>query len=321
MIELQKVTTKKRPSSLYGFGRLGDDIRRNYLLYIMLIPLILFYGIFCYGPMYGIIIAFKDFSMGKGIMGSPWTSDFGFRHFIDFLTGSDFKIVFPNTIMLSLGLIVFSFPAPIIFAILLNEVKNVWFKRGIQTITYIPYFISVMVVCGLLYTFLGRDGLVNDLIEFFGGTRSNLLANPSYFKTIFIVSDIWQNLGWGSIIYIAAIAGIDQELYEASSIDGAGRFRQMLCITLPGILPTVLTLFILRMGSVFSVSYEKVILLINDMNRSKAEVISSHVYRRGMIDADYSYSTAVGLFNNILNFTVLLITNHISKKMTETSLW
>ena len=315
---------KKQRKSTFAnrvIGGLGKDIRKNYLLYAMLIPFVAFYIIFCYVPMYGAIIAFKDFSPGKGILMSPWTSHGGFGHFVDFLSGPYFERIFTNTVLLSMGLVIFSFPAPIIFAILLNEIKNKWYKRSIQTVTYIPYFISVMVVCGLLHTFLGRDGFVNDIIEMLGGTRSNLLASPEYFKTIFVISDIWQSFGWGSIVYLSAITAIDQELYEAAVIDGAGRFKQVLCVTLPGLLPTIITLFILRMGSIFNISYEKIILLYNDMTREKAEVISSFVYKRGLIDSDYSYSTAVGLFNSILNCVVLLATNKICKTFSETSLW
>ncbi len=298
-----------------------NDIVKNPLLYLMLIPAVVFYILFCYVPMYGAIIAFKDFTIGKGIMASPWTEMWGFGHFIDFVKGPFFGRTFTNTLTLSLGLIVFSFPAPIIFAILLNEVKNTGFKRTIQTVTYIPHFISVMVVCGLLYTFLGRDGFINDLIVLFGGERSNLLANPKAFKPIFIISDIWQQLGWGSIIYLSAMTSIDQEIYEAARIDGAGRFKQMLHVTLPGIVPTIVTLFILRMGGIFSISYEKIILLYNDMTYESADVISSFVYRRGLLESDYSYSTAVGLFNSVLNFAVLWITNTISRRVSETSLW
>lgn len=298
-----------------------SDILKNPMLYLMLIPFVTYYIVFCYGPMYGVLIAFKDFSPGKGILMSPWTSKIGFGHFIDFMTGPFFKRVFGNTVVLSLGLIIFSFPAPIIFAVLLNEIKNTIFKRTIQTVTYIPHFISMMVVCGLLHTFLGRNGFINDIIEMFGGERTNLLAQASLFKTIFVTSDIWQQLGWGSIIYLSAITAIDQELYEAANIDGAGRFRQMLYITLPGLMPTIIVLFILRMGSIFSVSYEKVILLYNDMTKEKAEVISSFVYQRGLVENDYSYSTAVGLFNSVLNFSVLILTNNVSKRFTENSLW
>ena len=319
------MVTEQKRSAAMTCGKhknpLINDLVKNPLLYVMLIPMLVYYIIFCYGPMYGAIIAFKDFTPGKGILMSPWTSHGAFGHFIDFLQGPFFKRVFGNTVVLSLGLIVFSFPAPILFAILLNEVKNVYFKRTIQTITYIPHFISIMVVCGLLYTFLGRNGFINDIIAFFGGERSNLLARPEYFKTIFIVSDIWQQLGWGSIIYLSALTAIDHEIYEAARIDGAGRFRQILHVTLPGLVPTIVTLFILRMGSIFSISYEKIILLYNDLTYEKADVISSFVYRRGLVESDYSYSTAVGLFNSVLNFVVLWITNAVSRRVSDTSLW
>lgn len=298
-----------------------NDIIQNPLLYIMLIPMVIFYILFCYVPMYGAIIAFKDFTIGKGIIDSPWTSMWGFGHFIDFIKGPFFGRTFGNTLTLSLGLIICAFPAPIIFAVLLNEIKNPYYKRTIQTVTYIPHFISVMVVCGLLYTFLGRDGFINDIIVMFGGKRSNLLANPDYFKPIFIISDIWQQLGWDSIIYLSAMVSIDQGLYEAASIDGAGRFRRIIHVTLPGIIPTIVTLFILRMGGIFTIGYEKIILLYNDMTYESADVISSFVYRRGLLESDYSYSTAVGLFNSILNFIVLCITNAISRRVSETSLW
>ena len=297
------------------------DLVSNPLLYVMLIPLVAYYVVFCYAPMYGAIIAFKDFSPGLGILRSPWTKQFGFGHFIDFIQGPYFGRVFGNTVVLSLGLIAFSFPAPILFALLLNEVRSTKFKRTVQTITYIPHFISIMVVCGLLHNFLGRSGLINDLIVFLGGERSNLLAQPQYFKAIYIISDIWQQVGWGSIIYLSALTSIDQEIYESASIDGAGRLRKILHVSLPGLLPTIITLFILRMGSIFSIGYEKIILLYNNMTMEKADVISSFVYRRGLIESDYSYSTAVGLFNSVLNFTVLFVTNRISRRISETSLW
>ena len=312
--EIKKISQKRKNPFI-------NDIIQNPLLYIMLIPMVVFYILFCYAPMYGAIIAFKDFTIGKGIVASPWTSMHGFGHFIDFVKGPFFARTFTNTLTLSLGLIVFSFPAPILFAILLTEVRNTYYKRTIQTITYIPHFISIMVVCGLLHTFLGRDGFFNDIIEMFGGERSNLLANPDYFKPIFVISDIWQQLGWGSIIYLSAMTSIDQEIYEAAKIDGAGRFKQMLHVTIPGIVPTIVTLFILRMGGIFSISYEKVILLYNDLTYEKADVISSFVYRRGLLESDYSYSTAVGLFNSVLNFAVLCVTNAISRRVSETSLW
>ena len=217
--------------------------------------------------------------------------------------------------------IVFGFPAPIIFALLLNEMRGKRFKRIVQTVTYIPNFISMVVVCGLLYTFLGRSGLINDIIAMFGGERSNLLANPNLFKSIFVSSGIWQGFGWGSIIYLAALTSIDQALYEAATIDGAGRFKQVLHITLPGLVPTIMILLILRMGGLFSVGFEKVILLYNDLTMEKADVISSFLYRRGLINADFSYAAAVGLMNTLINFIVLCLSNVLSKRMTENSLW
>ena len=271
--------------------------------------------------MYGAIIALKDYSPGLGIFKSPWASEFGFHHFKDFISGPYFNRIFGNTIVLGLADLVFGFPAPLIFAILLNELKNSRFKKNCQTITYIPHFISLVVVCGLLQIFLGRDGIVNDIIAFFGGERSNLLAQPKYFKTIFVASGIWQEIGWGSIVYLSALGAIDPGLYEAAEIDGAGRFGRIWHVTLPGIIPTIVTLLILKTGKVFSVSFEKVILLCNDMTIEKAEVISSFVYKRGLIDMDYSYSTAIGLLNSVLNFIIIFATNYICRKVSETSLW
>lgn len=298
-----------------------NDLLKNPLLYVMILPLVAFYLIFCYGPMYGAIIAFKDFSPGAGILGSPWAAQGGFAHFIDFIKGPYFGRVFTNTVVLGLAELCFGFPAPLIFALLLNEVRHTAFKKTIQTITYIPHFISLMVICGLLYTFLGRDGVINDLIAALGGERSNLLAQPNLFKTIFVSSGIWQEMGWGSIVYLSALTAIDPGLYESARIDGAGRFRQVLHVTIPGIMPTIVTLFILKTGSIFSTSFEKIILLYNEMTYEKAEVITSFVYKRGLIDMDYSYSTAVGLMNAILNFIILMGTNLFSKKFSETSLW
>lgn len=297
------------------------DLKNNPLLCLMVLPLVAYYAVFCYAPMYGAIIAFKNFSPGRGIWNSPWTTSHGFQHFIDFFQGPYFGRVLSNTISLSLLDIVLGFPAPIIFALLMNEIRNIGFKRCVQTITYIPHFISIMVVCGLLHTFLGRDGLITDLVVALGGERANLLANPNSFQMIFVLSGIWQSIGWGSIIYLSALTSIDPALYEAAKIDGAGRIRQTIHVTLPGIIPTIVTLFILRMGSILNVSFEKVLLLYNDLTMEKADVISTFIYRRGLVQSDYSFSTAVGLFNSVINFAVLFLTNLLSKKLTETSLW
>lgn len=314
----KKISTGALARSKNPFFR---DIAKNPYLYIMILPLVAFYIVFCYVPMYGAIIAFKDYSPGLGIMGSPWTSDFGLHHFKDFITGPYFSRVFGNTVVLGLADLVFGFPAPLIFALLLNELRSRTFKRVCQTITYVPHFISLVVVCGLLQIFLGREGVVSDLLAMFGVERSNLLAQPQYFKTIFVASNIWQEIGWGSIVYLAALGSIDPGLYEAAEVDGAGRFRQIWHVTLPGIIPTIVTLLILKTGKVFSVSFEKIILLANDMTAEKADVISSFVYERGLVDMDYSYSTAVGLINSVLNFIIIFATNFICRRVSETSLW
>lgn len=298
-----------------------NDLVKNPLLYVMIIPIVLYFIVFCYIPMYGAIIAFKDYSPGLGILGSPWADNAGFYHFIDFVKGPYFGRVIGNTVVLGLAELAFGFPAPLIFALLLNEVRNLKFKKIIQTVTYVPHFISLVVICGLLYSFLGRDGIINDIIVMLGGERSNLLAQPQYFKTIFVASGIWQEIGWGSIVYLSALTAIDPGLYESARIDGAGRLRQIWHITLPGIIPTIVTLLILKTGKIFNISFEKIILLYNDMRIEKAEVISSFVYKRGLIDMDYSYSTAVGLMNSVLNFIILFATNQTCKKLSETSLW
>jgi len=317
-MKINMFDTKKIRNSKNVFIR---DVVRNPLLYVMILPLVIFYIIFCYVPMYGAIIAFKDYSPGLGIFNSPWTSDVGMHHFKDFISGPYFSRVFGNTIVLGFADLIFGFPAPLIFALMLNELTSIKFKKLCQTITYIPHFISLVVVCGLLHIFLGREGVANDLIELFGGERLNLLAQPQYFKTIFVASGIWQEIGWGSIVYLSTLGSIDPGLYEAAEIDGAGRFRRVIHVTIPGIVPTIVTLLILKTGKIFSVSFEKIILLSNDMTIEKAEVISSFVYKRGLIDMDYSYSTAVGLLNSVLNFIIIFATNFLCRRVSETSLW
>lgn len=298
-----------------------QDITNNPWLYLMVLPTVLFYLIFAYGPMYGLIIAFKNYSPALGIMGSPWAGMHGFEHIVSFVTGPFFGRLMKNTFTISLMSIVLGFPAPIIFALLLNELHNKKFKSVVQSITYIPYFLSMVVVCGLLYTFLGTNGLFNDIIAFFGGERSNLLTRPEYFKIIYVLSDIWQGVGWGSIVYLAALTAIDESLYEAAELDGAGRLRQTIHITIPAIVPTIITLLILRMGTILNVGYEKIILLYNGATMDAADVISSYLYRRGLVNNDYSFSTAVGLFNSVINFVIIWFVNYLSRKYTESGLW
>lgn len=310
--------SKRKYHRKYSWYIIKKDFRQNYMLTLMILPIVAFYIIFHYGPMYGLQIAFRNYKPALGFWGSKWV---GMKHFIDFTTSYQFGRLVRNTILISLYTLIFGFPAPIIFALLLNEVRANKYKKVVQTITYLPHFISLVVICSMVRQFTRSDGVVNDIIAFFGGTRVTMLQEAKYFRTLYVVSDIWQQLGWNSIIYLAAISGIDQELYEAATIDGAGRFGHAIHITLPCLAPTIIILFIMRMGSMFSVGSDKIILLYNSSIYETSDVISSYVYRRGILDADYSFSTAVGLFNSIINFALIIITNKISAKVSEVSLW
>ena len=296
------------------------DFKRNRYIYLMALPVLAYYLLFHYQPMYGAIIAFKDFKPAKGILGSPWV---GLKHFHTFFTGPYAFRLIRNTFLISFYELIFGFPAPLLLAILLNEVLATRYKRMIQTLSYLPHFISLVVICALIKNFTASTGLVNDIIAFFFGekARSTLLQDPSNFRTVYVVSGIWQGVGWGSIIYLAAISKIDQQLYEAAIIDGAGRFARIMHVTLPGILPTIIIMLILRMGSLMSVGFEKVFLLYNSGIYETADVISTYVYRRGIIDTDWSFSAAVGLFNSVVNFVLVVAANFISGKFSETSLW
>lgn len=316
---MAKLKSTKRYSNQISISKLlVRDFKRNRLKYLIVLPVIIYLLIFAYKPMYGVIIAFQNYKPFLGIDKSPWV---GFDNFIRFFHDEYFTRLLRNTFSISILSIVFGFPAPIILALLLNEIRSTKFKRVVQTISYMPYFISIVVVCGLLKTFTQTDGVFNDIIVFFGGERSNLLSSKSNFYPIYILSAIWQSVGWDSIIYLAALTGIDQEQYEAAKVDGAGRLKQMLYITLPGLMPTITVLFILRMGGILNVGYEKILLLYQPLTYEVADVISTYVYRKGIVEANYSFSTAVGLFNSIVNISFLLITNRISKKVNNSSLF
>lgn len=295
-----------------------SDLKRNKIVYLMVLPVLVYYIVFDYIPMYGVSIAFKEFSPVKGILRSPWI---GLEYFKEFLGSLYFWRLLKNTILLNVYNILWGFPAPIIFALMLNEIKNTYFKRFTQTVTYMPHFISLIVICGLIADFTKTDGLINQIILIFGGEKSNLLMKPEMFRTIYIASGIWQGLGWNSIIYLSALSAISNELYEAAYIDGAGKWKQMIHVTLPGIAPTIIVLLILRIGSMLNVGFEKIILLYNPMTYETADVISSFVYRKGLLESNYSYATAVGLFNSVINLSLLIATNKLSKKYSETSLW
>lgn len=298
--------------------RVVRDFQKHKFKYLIVIPIIIYLMLFCYKPMYGVIIAFKKYRPSLGIAESSWV---GFDNFMRFFNDPWIWRLLRNTISISFLMLLFSFPAAIFLALLLNEVKVSWFKRTVQTITYMPHFIALVVVCGLINSFCQSKGLLNDIIVFFGGERSNLLANPKLFYPIYVISGIWQNTGWSSIIYLAALAGIDQEQYEAAKIDGAGRIQQMLHITFPGLIPTISMLLVLNMGRILSVGYEKILLLYQPLTYEVADVISTYVYRKGLIDADYSFSTAVNLFNSVINIIFLVTSNRISKKMGQSGVF
>jgi putative aldouronate transport system permease protein len=317
---LQKVSVNKTilPSNKTLKQRLKADFTRNKFIYLMALPVLAYYITFNYMPMYGIIIAFKQYSPKLGILGSKFI---GLKWFIEFFGSYYFSRLITNTLLISIYDILWAFPAPIILALLLNEIKHKIFKRTVQTVTYLPYFMSLVVVCGILIDFCATNGVISDMLAWFGVERSNLLGNPKLFRTIYIGSGLWQHIGWGSIIYLAALSGIDPSLYEASVIDGAGRWKQLLHVTIPGILPTIIILLILRLGSIMGVGYEKIILLYNQQTRETADVISTFVYRKGLLESNYSYSTAIGLFNSVINFIFLVVANKLSSRLTNTSLW
>lgn len=312
---LKKEIPEKRSGKI---ANIKKEIRRNKYLYIMVLPVIAFYIIFHYAPMYGVIIAFKDFAPMKGILGSRWV---GLLYFKQFFTSIYAGRTIVNTLLISILDLLWGFPAPILLALLLNEVKHTAFKKAVQTITYLPHFISLIVVCGLILDFTQQQGIVNNIITFFGGQPILFMQRPEWFRTIYVGTNIWQGVGWGSIIYLAALSGVDQQLYEAASIDGAGRLKQMIHVTLPGIAPTIIVMLILHMGGLMSVGYEKVILLYNPLTYSTADIISSFVYRMGLQNFNYGYATAVGLFNSLINLILLVTANAISRKVNETSLW
>ena len=286
--------------------------------YLMALPVLAFYLLFHYGTMGGAIIAFKDYSPKLGIWGSEWI---GLENFISFVKNYYFWRLLRNTLLISVYSILICFPAPILLALMLNEVKSNVFKKSVQTITYIPYFVSMVVICGIVIDFTSTNGVINDVLEKMGFERKSFMSNPAMFRPVYIVSELWQYVGFNSIIYLAAMAAINPQLYEAAYMDGASRMKMIIHITIPSIMPTIIILFILRIGNLMSVGYEKIILLYNPLTYDTADVISSFVYRKGLLDFKFSYSTAIGLFNSTINFLLLVMANRVSKRYSETSLW
>ncbi|MDQ0719628.1 putative aldouronate transport system permease protein [Paenibacillus sp. W4I10] len=298
---------------------LGKRIWKNWELYLFMLPALLYFLIFHYGPMYGIQIAFKNFVPSKGITGSEWV---GFDHFERFFNSYFFWDLLWNTFSISFYELAIGFPLPIILALAFNEVRNGPFKKSVQTVTYAPHFISVVVMAGMIITFLSpSSGMIVRFIEFIGLEPAQFLTDPAWFKTVYVFSGVWQSTGWGTIIYLAALSGVDPQLHEAAIMDGASRIKRVLHINLPTILPTITIMLILNMGNILGLGFEKILLLQNSLNMEASDVISTYVYRAGLVNAQYSFSTAVGLFNSVVNVILLVTVNQIAKRTSENSLW
>lgn len=294
-------------------------ILKNYQLYLLVLPTLAYFFIFKYIPMYGLQMAFRDFNPGLGISASAWT---GLKYFERVLGRAYFYQVIRNTLSISISSLIFGFPMPILFALMLNELKSARYKKIIQTVTYAPHFISTVVVASMVTLFLSpSSGIINKIIEKMGGEAVNFLMKPNAFVPIYVISDIWQGLGWNAIIYISALAAVDPALHESAMIDGASRVQRIIHINLPCILPTVVVLLILQTGKLLSVGFDKVFLLSNDAILERSEVISTYTYRIGITSSQYSQSSAIGFFNSIIQFIMLVLVNSLSRRLSETSLW
>lgn len=294
-------------------------MKRDLQLYLMLLLPFIYYIIMKYMPIYGTLIAFKKYSARKGIWGSSWV---GLANFEKILIDPYFYKLVRNTLLINLYNLLFAFTASILFALLLNEIKSKHYRKVVQTISYLPHFISTVVVCGLVTNFLRTNGgIINDIIALIGGERIAFMTKPEYFRSIYVISEIWQHLGWDAIIYIAALTSIDLQLYEAARVEGANRLQQCFYITLPGIMQTITIMLILRVGNMINLGYEKTLLLYSGVTYETADIISTYVYRRGLLTADFSYGTAVGLFQTVISMLLVLSTNWVGKRISDTSLW
>lgn len=317
-VKLQKVGSGKNSLALSRHG-VVKKVKRHWQLYLLVLLPLTYIIIFKYVPMYGAQIAFRDFSVTQGFSGSDWV---GLKNFEDFFSSPNFWMLIKNTLLISLYSLLLGFPAPIILALALNEIGGGKFKRFVQTITFAPYFISTVVMVSLIILVLSpRLGFVDHIMRLFGFETINFMGKPEYFKTIYVLSNIWQGMGYGAVIYLAALAGINPDLYEAAKVDGASRFQKMIHIDIPGILPAAIILLILNAGQIMNVGFEKIYLMQNPLNISASEVISTNVYKIGLLGANFSYSSAVDLFNSVINLILLLTVNVIAKRMSETSLW
>lgn len=316
MIRKQKVDMGKSNKKMAA--RMGKQIWKHRDYYIMLLPAVLYVLIFCYTPMYGLQIAFKDYRVSLGFSGSRWV---GLQHFRDFFNGYSFWPLLKNTLLISVYSLAVGFPIPVIVALIINELKGKY-KKVVQTVLYAPHFISTVVLVGMItIMFSVSAGAVNTVLSELGFEKIYFMGSPKYFRHLYVWSGVWQQMGWSAIIYISALAGVDPGLHEAASIDGASRMQRVIHINIPSILPTIIIMLILQIGSLLTVGYEKTYLLQTDLNISVSEIISTYVYKRGIVNSNYSFSTAVGLFNNVINVTLLILANKVSSKFTETSLF
>ncbi|WP_246465029.1 ABC transporter permease [Ruania alkalisoli] len=300
-------------------GRLRRSVRRHWQLYLLVIPPLLYFLIFQYVPMANAIIAFKDFNVVEGIWGSPWA---GLEYFERFFSNPMFTTVVSNTFLLSLYALIASFPIPIILALALNEIRARFFKRTVQMVTYAPYFISTVVVVSMAILILSpRIGLASDLTGFFGLPATDYLAQPDFFRHVYVWSEVWQTAGYSAVIYLAALAGVDPGLYEAAKVDGANRLQKIWHVDLPSITPTIVVVLILSVGSIMAVGFEKAFLLQNPLNLSQSEIIATYTYKIGIQNADFSLATAIGLFNSVINLVLLVAVNIVAKRVTGKGLW
>ena len=314
---MKSIATKKRLN-------LNQQYRKMYksrYLFLFLLPGIIYYIIFRYIPIYGVLIAFKNYNVFDGIVNSPWAANHGLEHFIDLFQSNAFYRIFKNTMVLSFMQIVFTFPMPIILALCLNEVKSGAWSGFVKTTSYMPHFISTVVICGIVFNFLSSNGIANKILGFFGKEKIQFLLMPQYFRGIYVSTEIWQKMGWDSIIFTAALAGVDESLYEAAYIDGASRLQKIIYIDFPSIIPTAVILLIFNIGNVMNMGFEKVILLYNPNTYETADVIGTYVYRRGIAGTDFSFSTAVGLFQSVIGFVLIVFANKTADKLSDISLW
>lgn len=293
-------------------------ILTNYQLYLFLLPALIYFIVFHYVPMYGVLIAFKDFVATKGIMGSPWV---GLKHFERFFDSYQFWSLIKNTLGLSVTQLVVGFPLPIFLALMLNQMRSEKSKRFVQTVVYAPHFISVVVLAGMIYVFFSNNGLINNMILMFGGDPISFMAKPEWFKPLYIASGVWQETGWAAIIYLAALAGVSPELHEAAIMDGANKWQRIFHVDIPAIMPTAVILLILSVGSIMNIGFEKAYLLQTPMNQPSAEIIPTYVYKMGLQQAQYSFAAAVGLFNAVINLLLLVAVNKFAKRLSGTGLW